>query len=321
MKVLRKFQFEHCWFIYSLMGLIITPWFVTLFFCHHPLVAFHSVGSSLLLKANLFSLGWGVANVLCGICFLRIGFALTGGILAGLGISIGVTVPMIVKASGLFSQAPNLGSLAGHTVLLGVAVMLVGVVLVSFAGFGRDRAIKTPQPSSGNFRTGLVMVVISGVLSVGMSFSFIYSQGPIVSALKAQGSPDIPATFAVWAVSLMGGALVNVLYPAYLMTKNRSWSILLECWGDVGKSILIGVSFFVAVCALGKGMLLLGSLGASVGFGIQQAAQMLGSQGVGFIGGEWRGVTGKPMVQMYAAILLLIFASMVLAYANTLAKT
>jgi len=119
MKLMRRFQFEHWWFISMLVGLIILPWVVTLAFCPNPFAAYHTVDPSLIVKANLFSLGWGVANVLCGLCFVRIGFALTGGILTGLGVSIGVTVPMIVKGSGLFSGAPNLGSAAGRTVLLG----------------------------------------------------------------------------------------------------------------------------------------------------------------------------------------------------------
>ena len=319
MKIMRRFQFEHWWFISMLVGLIILPWVVTLAFCPNPFAAYHTVDPSLIVKANLFSLGWGVANILCGLCFVRIGFALTGGILTGLGVSIGVTVPMIVKGSGLFAGAPNLGSAAGRTVLLGVAIMLVGVVLVALAGFGRDRALKTLKQPSGNFRTGLLMVVLAGVLSVGLSFSFVYSQGPIVKAMKAQGASDIPANFAVWAVALLGGALINVLYPAYLMTKNNSWQVLKESWREVALSILMGFGY-VGVALMGKGMLLLGALGASVGFGIQQAAQMLGNQGVGFISGEWRGVHGTPRMQMYIAILILIVAAIVLAYGNTLAK-
>jgi len=47
---------------------------------------------------------------------------------------------------------------------------------------------------------------------------------------------------------------------------------------------------------------------------------MTGSQAVGFISGEWRGVTGKPRSQMYLAILVLIIAASLMAYGNTLAK-
>jgi len=77
---------------------------------------------------------------------------------------------MILKGSGLFSPAPNLGSQAGRTVLVGVGVMLVGVVFVSLAGFGRERALKSFDKHSGGFGAGLIMAAISGVLSAGWAF-------------------------------------------------------------------------------------------------------------------------------------------------------
>jgi L-rhamnose-H+ transport protein len=320
MKIMRRYQFEHWWFVANLVGLIILPWVVTLALCPHPFAAYRSLDPLLLMKGNFFSLGWGVANVLCGLCFVRIGFALTGGILTGLGVSIGVTVPIISKGSGLFRNAPDLDSPGGYTVLIGVAIMLVGVLLVSLAGFGRDRALEKLQKPKGSFRTGFIMVVISGILSVGLSFSFVYTQDPIVRAMKAHGAGDIPANFAVWAAGLIGGGLVNVLYPAYLMTKNKSWCVLKESWWEAALSIFIGLEFIAGTALMGKGMLLLGALGASVGFGIQQATQMLGNQGVGFISGEWSGVFGTPRKQMYLAIAFLITAAIVLAYGNTLAK-
>ena len=322
MKLMKKYKFEHWWFIAMLVGLILAPWIITIAFCPDAWQAYHEINTATLLKANAFALAWGVANILCGLCFVRIGVALTGGILTGLGVSVGVTLPMIIKGSGLFSEAPNLGSPAGRFVLVGVGIMLVGVVLAALAGFGRDAALKsTNQPRTGSFLGGLIMVIIAGALSAGISFAFVYSQGPIVSAMKAHGASDIPANFAVWAVGLLGGALINVTYPAYLLTKNKSWHVFAESWQEGALSVGIGCNFILGVALMGKGMLLLGALGASIGFGVQQAMQMLGSQTVGFASGEWRGVTGKPRNQMYFAIALLIAAAIVMAYSNTLTKS
>ena len=50
-------------------------------------------------------MSWGIANVLCGLCFVRIGVALTGAILTGLGASVAVAVPLVFKGSGLFKDA------------------------------------------------------------------------------------------------------------------------------------------------------------------------------------------------------------------------
>ena len=320
MKLMKKFQFEHWWFIGMTTGLVVIPWLITLVFCPNPFVAYSTVPMKTLITANLWAAGWGVANILCGLCFVRIGMALTGAILTGLGVSIGVTLPMIVKGSGLFQDAPNLTSPAGLTVFGGVLVMLVGVVFAALAGFGRDRVQQKQEARSGSFLSGLVMTVIAGVLSCGMSLSFVYGQGPIVAAMKNQGAGDIPATFAVWAVALLGGSSLNVIYPAYLMTKNKNWHVLGESGRELALSVIIGLNMALGVVLMGKGMVMLGALGASVGFGIQQASQMMGGQGVGFISGEWKGVFGKPRQLMYLAIGILIVAAMIMAFGNTLTK-
>jgi L-rhamnose-H+ transport protein len=254
------------------------------------------------------------------LCFVRIGMALTGAILTGLGVSIGVTLPMIVKGSGLFQQAADLTSPAGLAVLAGVAVMLAGVVCAALAGFGRDRALQKQEQRSGSFLGGLIMSVIAGVLSCGMSLSFVYGQGPIIEAMKKQGAGEIPATFAVWAVGLLGGSVLNVVYPACLMTRKKSWGVLCQSWKELMLAVIIGLPMTIGIVFMGKGMVMLGALGASVGFGIQQASQMLGSQAVGFISGEWKGVCGRPRNLMYAAIVVLILAAVIMAYGNSLAK-
>jgi L-rhamnose-H+ transport protein len=320
MKLMKRFQFEHWWLVGMFIGLILVPWMVTILGCPRAFEAYASVPAQTLITGNLWAAGWGIANVLCGLCFVRIGVALTGAILTGLGVSIGVTLPMIVKGSGLFKDAPDLGSPAGMTVMAGVGVMLVGVILAAKAGFGRDRVLQKTQQRSGSFLGGLIMTVIAGVLSCGMSLSFVYSQGPIVEAMKARGAGDLPATFAVWAVGLLGGSLINIIYPAWVLTKNRSWKVLGESWRELTLASIIGVNMAVGIVLMGSGMLLVGALGASVGFGVQQASQMLGGQGLGFISGEWHGVEGRPRNLMYAAIALLIIAALIMARGNTLAK-
>jgi hypothetical protein len=398
-KLMRVYKFEHWWFVGMLVGLVVMPWAITLAGCSHPLQSLLEVPLSAILLGNLFALGWGIANVLCGICYVRIGVALTGAILAGLGVSVGAIIPLVFKGSGLFKDAADLNSPAGMAVLVSVGVMLVGVVVASLAGFGRDRALAKAKTeadpegdaiaakTSGGFLGGLIMTVIAGILSSFMAFVFVYSQGPIVARFsqvqpgsevtitaaplggytgKYTVRPDgtiefpgarpivigglsaaeaarriapyftskydpngaevsvetgsIPATFAVFAVGLLAGALVNIGYAAYLLTKNRSWGVLAQSPRELLLAVIIGVDFSLAVALMGKGMLLLGALGASIGWGIQQAMQMTGTQLLGFVSGEWRGVRGKPRIQMYLAIAIFIVAAVMMGYGNTLSK-
>lgn len=301
-------------------GLIVVPWGVTLGFCPHALHALRSIEPWVIIKSNIFAFGWGIANVLCAIGFVRIGVVLTGGILGGLGLSLGVMTPMVFKASGLFRHAPDLFSAPGKIVLAGVAMMLIGVVLVSVAGFGRNRALVESRRTSQGFLGGLVIVVIAGILSTGPNFAFAYSHDTIIKAVKAQGAGDIASTFAVWAVGMLSGAMINILYPAYLMWKNKSWHVLRDSWRETAIPAAGGLQFVVAIVLLGNGNLMLGALGASVGWGIYQAMQILGGQAVGFASGEWRGVFGPPRHAMYIAIIIFLMATVVMGYGNSLVR-
>jgi len=82
-----------------------------------------------------------------------------------------------------------------------------------------------------------------------------------------------------------------------LITKNKSWGVLAGNWERWRWLPGWGSNSLWQSRSWEKGMLLLGTLGASVGFGIQQATQIIGGQGVGFISGEWRGVMGRPRIK------------------------
>jgi hypothetical protein len=322
LKLMRQFQYEHFAFVSMLFALVICPWTITLSCCPNTLAAIKTIEPGLLLKANAFSLAWGIAQVLALLCFIRIGVSLTYGILCAIGACVGVLTPMVFKASGVFAGAPGLNSKAGLTVLAGVVVMVVGVFFASLAGFGREKMRQGAGPKdprqSGGFALGLVMVVVAGVLSAGWGFAFAYSQGPIIDAMEQHGAAEFPAGIAVWALALCGAALVNTLYPAWLLTRNKSWGKLANP-KEMLLALIYGLLFFIPSALLGKGMLLLGALGASVGFGVVQGTLILGGQALGFLSGEWRGVTGKPRRQMGLAILVLVFSMAILALGNSLA--
>lgn len=319
MKLQKKFKFEHCWFPGMLFGLFVLPWAVTLALCPNAIDGYRSVAPAVIIKSNLFSLAWGVGNVLLGISLVRIGASLSFGILSGVGIPLGVIVPMVFKGSGKFQQAADLNSPAGLTILIATALMLVGVVLVALAGFGRDKMLDKQAEKSGGFLGGLIMCVISGFCSVGPAFAFVYSQGPIRGAMLDRGAGEWPASLAVWALGMGLGCLVNVVYPALLMFRKGSWGVIRDNPRELGLSLIVGLNLFLAFALWFQGMILLGPMGGSIGFGIYFALQILGAQVLGLVSGEWRGVRGKPVTQMLVAVIILVAAAAVMAYASTLA--
>ena len=321
LKLMEKFHYEQFGFISMFVALFIIPWLITVSSCSDAISVFGEVDRVLLIKSNIFSCAWGIAQILAMLCFVRIGVALTYGILCGIGACVGVVTPLIIKASGQFGAASDITSKAGMTILLGVAVMLVGILFATLSGFGREKLEKAEGKTaekSGGFALGLLMVVIAGVLSAGWGFAFVYSQGPIIEAMKEHGAGDFSASIAVWAFVLFGAAFVNVLYPVYLMSRRRSWKVLMTSTKDIGLSVMYGVLFFSASVLMANGMLRLGALGASVGVGITQGMLIVGGAALGFVSGEWRGITGTPRTQIKSAIAILIVAVLIMAYGNSL---
>jgi L-rhamnose-H+ transport protein len=312
-KLMKHYRYEQWSFVAMTVALLIVPWSLTLVFCKDVFGAYAEVGSEPLWKAVFFSLFWGVANILAMICIARIGVSLTFGILTGVGVSVGVTVPMIFKGSGQFSGAPGLLSPAGLLVTLGVLVMLIGVLFMAKAGLKRDGS------TGASSLAGIIMCLIAGVLSVGFSFSFVYCQAPIIEAMAARGAGSFVGGFAVWAISLTGAGLLNSGYFALLMTRNRSWDILFKHLPEALLGTIFGVMFISGFLFMGKAMLLLGALGASVGFGLQQSSQILGSQIVGFISGEWKQADGATLRMAYTAIAILVLAAVIMATGNNMA--
>ena len=325
MKIIKDLHFEQYLFVFMFSAIIVYPWLVVLLNIPDLGAIIKTVGVKQLITSNLLSVCWGIANVLYLICVVRIGAALTGAILSAAGMSVGVIMPMIFKGSGLFGNAPGLLSSAGVVILVGLIVIIIGIALVSIAGFGREKALNkhsnessNNKQASGNFMKGLVLVILAGFLSAGLSLAFVYSQGPVIEAARSQGAGDITANFTVWALCTLGGGLVNVLYALFLMAKNNSWKLLFARKDELLFGSIIGLQFICSIIFLGRGMVMLGALGASVGFAIQQSMQVIGNQLVGFLGGEWKGVEGKPRKTMYLAIVIILIAVIILAFSNSL---
>ena len=322
MKKIKDLHFEQYLFVFMFTAIIAYPWLVVLINVPDVLAVIHTVGLKSLLLSNVISICWGVANVLYLVCVVRIGAALTGAVLSAAGMSVGVIMPMIFKGTGHFKSAPELFSPAGWVIITGLIVIIAGITLVSIAGIGRDKMLNQADTSNdskqkrGGFVQGFILVIIAGVLSCGLSLSFVYTQGPVIDAVKEQGVGDVTANFSVWAFCTLGGGLVNVIYAVYLMAKNNSWKLLFSRRDEIGYGSLIGLQFILSIVFLGIGMLLLGPLGASVGFAIQQSMQVVGNQLVGFLGGEWKGIYGKARNTMYLAIIVILIAVVILASSN-----
>lgn len=309
-KFMTKFRYEHWTFINSFLSLIVLPWCLAVALCPDLSAALRHLPISTYLKANLWSLAWGVANILCGLCFVRIGVSLTTGLLTGIGLPVGILLPMVFKGSGQFATAPSLFSSTGLTLQALTLVLVFSVALMARAGSEREQK---RCETRGSFKVGLLMAIAAGFLQVGLSFAFVYSQGPLMAALTQRGASESGAICAVWAVTLPGGALINVLFPLSLMLHRRTLATL-STPKDFCLTLLMPLLFVCSLLGMANGMRMMGALGASLGFGLQQGLQILTAQGVGILTGEWKGVLRQTQVLMISAVVLMLIAISAMAF-------
>lgn len=308
-KLMHRFRYEHWALISVITGMLLLPWSILIFSVNIK-TALSGIPAAVLINANLFSLAWGVANVLAGLCLVRIGFSLSVGVLTGVGLPIGVLIPMVFRGSGIFADAPSLFSRAVMFIVPGIIVMLVALALITWAGFGRESTKEKTQGNADSFKTGFVMAVMAGILQVGLSFAFVYSQGPVNDALRASGAGPMGMLVGVWAFVLPGGVMINLCYIVWRLYRNKNWGVFLSSPEEIMLSAMIGVIFLGFIVSFGLGMPLMGALGASIGFGVYQTMQAASSQAVGAFSGEWRGAPAGTIKQMKIALVLLLVAVM-----------
>ncbi|MBN8525650.1 MAG: hypothetical protein J0M02_09965 [Planctomycetes bacterium] len=310
LKAMRRYGFEHWSLLAAVCGQVALPWVAAWMLCPGLGAALGSVDPGALILANLLSAAWGVAAVLYGLSLVRIGFGLAVGLLTGIGLPIGVLLPLMLRGSGGFADAPGLASASGIAIAAGTLLMLVAVACFAGAGMRRDAGRSI---SSGSLRTGLAMAVGAGVLQAGLGLAFVYTQGPIGAALRAGGAGESGAGIGVWAVTLPGGAAVGIGYATWMLIRRGTWRIFASSPRDGMLALAMGVMFFLFLACLGAGMCRMGALGASIGFGLYQIAQLAAAQAVGLASGEWREAPRGAMRRLWSAIAIASLAVVVMA--------
>jgi hypothetical protein len=102
------------------------------------------------------------------------------------------------------------------------------------------------------------------------------------------------------------------------MLRKKTWHLLFARKDEILFGAIAGVQLILSIVFMGRGMVQLGILGASIGFGIQQSMQVVGNQLVGFVSGEWRGVNGRPRKIMFTSLVIILSAVIIFAFSNTM---
>ncbi len=313
MTMVRRWSWEHTWATFSLLGMLVFNWIITLLFIPNISAVYAASPGRDLVVLALFGLGWGVGAVLFGLGMDKLGMALGYPIIMGLIASLGSLIPLLV----FFPQA--FVTTKGLVLLAGTALVIFGIVLCSVGGSRRvPSANKSAVTQSSAFRIGVVIAILAGILSclpnVGMAFG-----GNVISSAEALGISHSSSGNVVWALLFTFGFVANLAYCLYLMIAKHSFG---QYWNsetprNLALAALMALMWIGSFYLYGAGAARLGHWGAVVGWPLFISLSIVVGNLWGLWRGEWKGAPAAARRLVNLGLLVLIVAVITVALSNS----
>ena len=245
-----------------------------------------------------FGVAWGIGGLTFGLALRYLGVSLGMAVALGLTAAFGTLVPPL--------YAGTLGSLAGTTggaaTLVGVALCLVGIGVCGYAGVLRERhqaqtatpegadSAEVQEGESFDLRTGLIVAVVSGLLSACFAFGLAAGE-PISSAAEAAGAHPLFQNNATLVVILLGGLTTNGAYSVFLNLTRGTYRDYADAAAPLGPNYawaaLGGATWYLQFFFYGMGETLLGERFGFASWTLHMAFIILSSTAWGLYYGEW----------------------------------
>lgn len=310
MTFVRRWSWEHTWATFSLLGMLIFNWIITLIFVPNIFAVYNASPSRDLLILALFGAGWGAGAVLFGLGMDRLGMSLGYPIIMGLIAALGALIPLLV----FFPQ--TLFTTKGLVLLAGTALAIVGIILCSIAGSRRTTS-SSGTTTNSSFTSGLIIAIMAGILSclpnVGVAFG-----GNVTHAAAALGVSPAPSGNTVWALLFTLGFVVNFAYCLYLMIARKTASAY---WGpetlrNLTLSAAMAIMWIGSFYLYGAGASQLGNWGVIVGWPVFISLSILTGNLWGIWRGEWQGAPAPARAALQRGLIVLLAAVLAVALSN-----
>lgn len=311
MKYTRRWSWENTWMVWTFFALVLLPVLVAFFTLPDLATVYRTSSFTMLWHVVVFGAGWGLAQVFFGIAVDAIGIALTFSLVLGTSAAMGALIPMLMLHSD------KLHTSVGHLLLLGIALLLVGVAICAVAGRMRDKpAPATDATPRKNPTPGLILAILCGALASFQNFGLAFGS-PLVNIAIQHGANPANASNAVWLPLLMAGAIPNLLYCIYLLKKNgTSGKFMNAGFGHWFLAFVMGSFWLGSLLLYGASVSRLGSLGPALGWPLYMSLIVVAASLLGIATGEWKQSGRWPLTIQLAGVAVLIVAIIILARAS-----
>ncbi len=310
LKKVRHWSWETMWSLAGFFSWIILPWVVSWILLPDFFAYYRSFSLATLLPVFLFGAMWGIGNINYGLTMRYLGMSMGIGIAIGITLIIGTLMTPVLQ--GKFAVLT--GTLGGRITLGGVLVALIGVAIVSYAGVLKERELGI-RTEEFNLRKGLILAILCGIFSAGMSFA-MSAAVPMHEAAKNVGISSLYVALPSYVVIMGGGAVINLAYCFIRLATKKELSLKNDL--AVGKSLLVtnalfsiigGVIWYLQFFFYAWGHANIPTQYAYISWMLHMSCYVLCGGIVGLILKEWIGVGKKPVRVLGIGGLVIILAA------------
>lgn len=327
-KGVKRWSWEVFWLTGGIVSWIIAPWLFASFRTENLLGVLAATPRATLFWCWLFGALWGFGGLTFGLTMRYLGISLGTAIALGLTAAFGTLIPPLVSGELTRTLIRTEG---GLVVLGGVALALLGIVVVGLAGRRKEheqaaKQLDAGQPKEVDFRKGVLVAVFSGIMSSCFAYGLAAGE-PIRKLTLAAHTDPLSQGLPVLCVVLLGGFTTNALWCLYLILKNRSAAQFVGGSSEPGAKAPLGLNYLL--CAIGgaawyfqfffytMGESQMGRYGFS-SWTLHMASIIIFATLWGLFLREWKGAAGRTKAQLGVGLTLLIAATVVIGLGNAL---
>ncbi len=322
MKYMSPLRWESWWLLHVTIAMVLFPIVWTFLSVSDVSTVIGDVFSDPVAQqaayiAMLFGFLWGIGGIMFGVSVPYIGLSLTMGIVMGIAGTLGALIPLLQNDNAIsLPQFPY--------VIWGLVITIVGVVITAKAGIDRDKLQGNSSLSDGNILKGIAIAVVCGILSSLLAVGHTNVNDDVTLISENYGINGRNASLIAWLIVFIGAYAMNALYSLVLIVKNNSWSNFFIAGSKKAYfwSVIAGLCWFAALGFYGQGAALMNgvsdnNLGNIVGWPMLLGLSLIVSNIWAYRAGEWKNAH-KPFNLLLVGLAVLILASVILGYSNSL---
>lgn len=309
-KKVKGWSWELMWSIGGLFSWVIMPWLVTAMLVPNLSEFYANVPMSTFAMLIFCGAMWGIGNITYGLTMRYLGLSMGIGIAIGLNLAVGTLLPPILKGE----LGALISSAGGSLTMIGIAIALVGIAIVTYAGNEKEKAMGE-KVEEFDLKKGVTLAIVCGIFSAGFAFG-LDASGPIREQSELLGINYLYVAMPAYGFIMGGGALVNFAFCLYNIFSNKEISVRRDL--SLAKGLMIrnllftamgGIMWYLQFFFYGWGEASVPEHLGYINWMLHMSGYVLFGGVIGLIMAEWKGVGTRPVRILVFGLLVITSAA------------